>query len=100
VPWSTLSHANWVPNDPVLTLGLAATPLTIQFLWLREAMRSLIGLGKKGQLRVDQPTTPGCAKLETRPCSTGSLTAAITMGMELVACRRARMTGVVLATIT
>jgi hypothetical protein len=38
-------------NDPVLTLGLAATPLTIQFLWLREAMRSLIGLGKKGRLR-------------------------------------------------
>src|SRR6516165_2713346 len=29
---------------------------------------------------------PGCAKLETKPCSTGSLTATITMGMELVVC--------------
>src|SRR5215470_12253835 len=27
---------------------------------------------------------PGCAKLETKPCSTGSLTVATTMGMELV----------------
>ena len=43
---------------------------------------------------------PGCAKLETKPCSTGSLTAAITIGMELVACRRAWTTGVVLPMIT
>jgi len=42
----------------------------------------------------------GCAKLETKPCSTGSLTAAITIGMELVACRRAWMTGVPWPTIT
>jgi hypothetical protein len=41
---------------------------------------------------------PGCAKLETKPCSTGSLTPAITMGMKLVACRSARMTGVGLPT--
>jgi hypothetical protein len=42
---------------------------------------------------------PGCAKLETKPCSTGSLTAATMIGMELVACRSARVTGVVLPTI-
>jgi hypothetical protein len=36
----------------------------------------------------------GCAKLETKPCSTGSLTATKTMGMELVACRSARVPGV------
>jgi hypothetical protein len=40
---------------------------------------------------------PGCAKLETKPCSTGSLTPAITIGMELVACLSARVTGVVFA---
>jgi hypothetical protein len=43
---------------------------------------------------------PGCAKLETKPCSTGSLTVAMTIGMELLACRSARMTSVVWPTST
>jgi hypothetical protein len=33
---------------------------TTLFLWeLREAMRSLMGLGKRGRLRVDRPTITG-----------------------------------------
>jgi hypothetical protein len=42
---------------------------------------------------------PGRARLATKPCPTGSLTLAKTMGMVWVACLSAATIGVLLATI-
>jgi hypothetical protein len=57
VPWSSLCRAHWVRNDLVLAKRGGCYATTTQFLGdLREAMRSLISLGKRG---YDRPTTTG-----------------------------------------
>ena len=68
VPWSTLCRADWVRDVQSLPRAAGYYATTTQFLReLREAMRqraniqgvSLMGLGKRGRLRVDQPTITG-----------------------------------------
>jgi hypothetical protein len=60
VSWSTLCRADWVRNDLVLTMrGWLLRHYHPVSLELREAMRSLMGLGKRGRLRVDRPTITG-----------------------------------------
>ena len=62
--WSTLSRADWVRNDPVLTTRGC---LLRRHDPVREAPAAaserqgvpLMGLGKRGRLRVDQPTITG-----------------------------------------
>src|SRR5438093_5232690 len=52
--------------------------------------------------RTVKPVTfpPGCARLETRPLLTGSPAPAITMGIVVIACLAARVSGVPRVTIT
>ena len=68
VPWSTLCRADWVRDVQSLPRAAGYYATTTQFLReLREAMRqraniqgvSLMGLGKRGRLRVDQSTITG-----------------------------------------
>ena len=63
VPWSTLCRADWVRNDPVLTTRAdcyATATHCARPCGSVRASGSIIdgpmGLGKRGRLRVDQPT--------------------------------------------
>jgi hypothetical protein len=68
VPWSTLCRADWVRNGPVLTtrgwLLRHYDPVSPGAARGHAAASehqgvSLMGLGKRGRLRVDQPTITG-----------------------------------------
>ena len=72
MPWSTLCRADWVRNDPVLTTrgwllrhyGPVSPGAARGHAAASEHQEvSLMGLGKRGRLRVDQPTITG----RTRP---------------------------------
>jgi hypothetical protein len=60
VRWSTLCRADWVRDDPVLTTrGWLLRHYDPRELREEHQGVSVMGLGKRGRLRVDQPTITG-----------------------------------------
>src|SRR6516165_10162654 len=67
----------------------------------RHPLEQLQHFPKHGKLMLVKPVIllPGRAKLETKPCPSGTMTAAKTIGMERVSCRSAATAGLPLARI-